>query len=300
MPSGASAWCAVTDGSAVAARTQLLSLLAGCTSSVEAVLRLVPRTTMDSRCVASRTRIAWDVTRDARRFLRVQVSLLCSGCSRDDVMHTRWAFDDCIKEFGPENFSTLQRCVKDEIRAPSMQVSAVLGHLKVQSTRLANTAFRVTVCTDCPGAASPGSLRRGCVLQVQAGAAGQSHVQLAVRECSVRHDPGHQWGAWWVLNAASLMPIHFWPPHQRRWNTVQSRAGERHLLFAGSPQGCVFRAWPPADEHEGEWGVLQARRRDIGSRYVCAVVAMCPFDRSTTARRASSSRAPMRSAASTT
>ena len=131
MPSGASAWCAVTDGSAVAARTQLLSLLAGCTSSVEAVLRLVPRTTMDSRCVASRTGIAWAVTRDARRFLRVQVSLLCSGCSRDDVMHTRWAFDDCIKEFGPENFSTLQRCVKDEIRAPSMQVSAVFGRLKV-------------------------------------------------------------------------------------------------------------------------------------------------------------------------
>lgn len=40
-----------------------------------------------------------------------------------------WAFADCIEGFGPENFSTLQRCVKEELRAPSMPVVLALLRL---------------------------------------------------------------------------------------------------------------------------------------------------------------------------
>ena len=44
-------------------------------------------------------------------------------------MHANWAFADFVQDFGPENFSTLQRCVKEEIRAPSMPVVLALLRL---------------------------------------------------------------------------------------------------------------------------------------------------------------------------
>ena len=38
---------------------------------------------------------------------------------------SRWAFKEGIADFGPESFSTLQRCVKDECPNPSLKVSIV-------------------------------------------------------------------------------------------------------------------------------------------------------------------------------
>jgi hypothetical protein len=42
-----------------------------------------------------------------------------------DICHqaqSRWAFKEGIQDFGPESFSTLQRCVKDECPNPSLKV----------------------------------------------------------------------------------------------------------------------------------------------------------------------------------
>jgi len=43
------------------------------------------------------------------------------GLPREATMHTRWAFKNNIEEFGPENFSTLQRCIKEECTNPSLK-----------------------------------------------------------------------------------------------------------------------------------------------------------------------------------
>jgi hypothetical protein len=46
-----------------------------------------------------------------------------------DVVHlaqSRWAFKEGIQDFGPESFSTLQRCVKDECPNPSLKVCLML------------------------------------------------------------------------------------------------------------------------------------------------------------------------------
>ena len=38
-----------------------------------------------------------------------------------DFTQARWAFKDGIQDFGPENFSTLQRCIKEECANPSLK-----------------------------------------------------------------------------------------------------------------------------------------------------------------------------------
>lgn len=43
------------------------------------------------------------------------------GMSPEQTLHTRFSFKNCIQEFGPENFSTLQRCIKEECTNPSLK-----------------------------------------------------------------------------------------------------------------------------------------------------------------------------------
>lgn len=43
------------------------------------------------------------------------------GIAPEQCLHARWAFKEGIQEFGPENFSTLQRCIKEECSNPSLK-----------------------------------------------------------------------------------------------------------------------------------------------------------------------------------
>jgi hypothetical protein len=48
--------------------------------------------------------------------------LLYMGGEPTDYVQSRWAFKEGLQEFGPESFSTLQRCVKEECLNPSLKV----------------------------------------------------------------------------------------------------------------------------------------------------------------------------------
>lgn len=58
-----------------------------------------------------------------------KTATLFLGVDKPGTLHARWAFEDCMKEFGPENFSTLQRCVKDETAHPSLPTILALLRL---------------------------------------------------------------------------------------------------------------------------------------------------------------------------
>lgn len=55
-----------------------------------------------------------------------KTSVLVLGGPESDFMHTRWAFKDAMVDFGPENFSSLQRSIKDEVKEPSLKVCVCL------------------------------------------------------------------------------------------------------------------------------------------------------------------------------
>jgi hypothetical protein len=58
------------------------------------------------------------------------VSLFSIGLSLSQLPETRLAFADQFDSFGPENFASLQRCIKDETPNPSLKHALSLLRLR--------------------------------------------------------------------------------------------------------------------------------------------------------------------------
>lgn len=136
-----------------------------------------------------------------------KTSVLVLGGPESDFMHTRWAFKDAMVDFGPENFSSLQRSIKDEVKEPSLKVGVCVccplsAHHLALVQALGTSSHMCVHGTVGAGVATLWRVGCGPVLQVQARSCGPHLPPNRVGEHQSRHGAGCGWRACKLLRSA--------------------------------------------------------------------------------------------------